>query len=387
MKRSSVVLVFCGLVILAILACGGAPTAVHEEPVEEPVYEEPMTEESMQEEPMTEEPMQEEPMTEEPAEQPAQPEPPAEESKSAEFNPSNANQVPPDDVLNEVTYYGGGGRGSTCEGATEPILNILSGLGPHEWMDLILVDSCGWQENEIVTATLIYPDSSQASERVDAGLGFFGYDIQPTRSMQPGTYRIIMEGNSGYVEDSAEVSVPASPRMYRVEGNWLVLYSFSPHENIRLLAYEPVDFFTMRLVGWKGYQTDANGQLMIHAPAQGYLYYAVGEISGLVKNSEFGSPGLGSDILVSNCGGLPSRLYAEAGARVTFTDGSDMRIREKPGYSEDILTAVPEGTAIVIQNSRKCADGSTWWKILTDEGLEGWMAEDQNGVYLLEPYP
>jgi hypothetical protein len=382
MKRSSFVLVFCFLAILAIIACGGSPTPVHEEPV----YEEPM-EEPAEEEPMEAEPAEEEPMEEEPAE-PAQPEPPAEESKSAEFNPSDANKVSPNDVLDEVTYYSGGGRGSTCEWATEPTLNILSGFGAHEWMDWILVDSCGWQENEIVTATVIYPDSTQASERVDAGTyGMFTYDIEPTRSMQPGAYTITIEGNSGYVEDSAEVIVPSSPRMYRVKGNWLVLYSFSPHENIRLFAYESVDFFTMRLIGWKQYQTDSTGQLMIQTPNQGYFYYADGEISGLVRNSEMGSPTLGSDILVSNCGGLPSRLSAEAGARVTFTDGSDMRIREKPGFSENILTTVPEGTAIVILNSRKCVEGSTWWKILTDEGLEGWMAEDQNGVYLLEPYP
>lgn len=379
MKRSSFVLVFCILAILAILACGGAPTPVHEEPVEEPVYEEPM-----------EEPAEEEPMEEEPVEQPAQPEPPAEESGSAEFNPSNANQVPPNDVLEEVTYYGVGGRGSTCEWVTEPTLNILSPT--NEWMNWILSDSCGWQENEIVTVTVIHPDSTQASERVDAGLyGMFTYDIPPTRSMQPGTYTIIIEGNSGYVEDSTEVIIPTSPRMISVEGNWLVLYSFSPYENIRLFAYEFVTFDTIRMVGWNQYQTDSKGQLLIQTPGSQFEYFAYGEISGLVKNSEIHPGGggniLGSDILVSNCGGLPSRLFADAGARVTFTDGSDMRIREKPGFSENILTTVPEGTAIVILNSRKCVEGSTWWKILTDDGLEGWMAEDQNGMYLLEPYP
>ncbi len=368
--NNSLVLLFCVLVILAIIACGGSPEPAYEEPV----YEEPQ--------------------------EPAQPEAPAEEGGSAEkaeadFNPSNANQVPPEDVLGEVTYYGGGGRGSACEWATTPTLVILSALSstPQEWMDSIDFDSCGWQSDETVTVTVIFPDSSQVSEVVATGsYGMFPYEIKATRSMQPGEYTIIVEGASGYVEDTTTVIVPSSPRMYGIEENQLFLYNFSPYENIRLFAYEPGASDTMRLIGWNQYQADATGQLQIQTPGnQQYVYYAIGETSGLVEN--LASPsnnlilGFGSDILISDCGGLPSRLFVDAGARVTFTDGSDMSIREKPGFSENVLTTVPENSAIVILNSRKCAEGSTWWKILTDDGQEGWMAEDQNGVYLLEPYP
>ena len=124
-------LLICIFIVLTINACGGSPAPVYEEPeepmAEEPI-EEPMTEEPMEKEPMTEEPMQEVPMTEEPIE-PAQPEPPAEEGESVEnteteFNPSNANRVPPEDVFNEVAYYGVGGRGSACEWETEPTLIV-----------------------------------------------------------------------------------------------------------------------------------------------------------------------------------------------------------------------------------------------------------------------
>ena len=72
-------------------------------------------------------------------------------------------------------------------------------------------------------------------------------------------------------------------------------------------------------------------------------------------------------------------------ARVAFTDGSNMRIRENPGFSQVILYRVPEGTFIEVLDGPQCTDGNNWWKIRTENGLDGWMTESQDGVYLLEP--
>lgn len=52
----------------------------------------------------------------------------------------------------------------------------------------------------------------------------------------------------------------------------------------------------------------------------------------------------------------------------------------------NILNKVPEGTLLNILDGPKCADDNHWWKIRTDNGLEGWMTETQDDVYLLEPY-
>jgi hypothetical protein len=82
---------------------------------------------------------------------------------------------------------------------------------------------------------------------------------------------------------------------------------------------------------------------------------------------------------------LPSRLSIEQKARVAYTDGSEMRIRVRPGFEQEILDTVPEGTEFNIVGSSQCADNITWWPIRTDGGLKGWMAEYQDGVYLLEP--
>lgn len=85
-------------------------------------------------------------------------------------------------------------------------------------------------------------------------------------------------------------------------------------------------------------------------------------------------------------GALASRLSVSARVRVAYTDGTNMRIRDRAGFSQTTLYSVPEGTLLTILSGPKCADNSTWWQIRTDGGLEGWMAEYQGSVYLLEPY-
>jgi hypothetical protein len=312
-------------------------------------------------------------------------------STETEFDPSNANQVPPEDVLGEVTYFSGGGWGSVCEGATNPTLVILpSSSTTHEWMASIYFESCGWKSDETVTVTVIFPDSSRMSEDLTAGGGTILYEIKPTRSMPPGKYTIRVEGVSGHVEDTTTVIVPSPPRMYSIEENWLVLYNFSPNEEIRLFAYEPGASDTMHLTGWKQYRADSSGKLEIQIPGKGAVYYAVGDISGLVNDSGYYRRNYGlvweSDLLISNCGGLPSQLSVRMRARATFTGEIGKEVRERPGFSENIKTTLPEGTTVEILNARKCVENSTWWLVRTDEGIEGWMAEDQNDKYMLEPY-
>ena len=84
------------------------------------------------------------------------------------------------------------------------------------------------------------------------------------------------------------------------------------------------------------------------------------------------------------CTDIPSFLSVGTQARVAFVDGSNMRIRSEPGFSQNIQGRVPEGTNLVILNGPRCVDGTNWWYIRTNDGQEGWMTESQNGVFLLE---
>ncbi|PKN94162.1 MAG: hypothetical protein CVU44_07105 [Chloroflexi bacterium HGW-Chloroflexi-6] len=85
-------------------------------------------------------------------------------------------------------------------------------------------------------------------------------------------------------------------------------------------------------------------------------------------------------------GSLTSRLAVDARARVAFTDGSNMRIRAKPGFTQDTLRTVPEGTLLAITGGPMCVDNTTWWRIRTRDGFDGWMAEYKGDVYLVEPF-
>jgi hypothetical protein len=85
------------------------------------------------------------------------------------------------------------------------------------------------------------------------------------------------------------------------------------------------------------------------------------------------------------CGGLKSRLNVGDKARVAYLNKTNKRIREKPGFAQDILDAVPEGYVMAILDGPECVDDGMWWFVHTENGLEGWMVEYQDGVYLLEP--
>lgn len=80
-----------------------------------------------------------------------------------------------------------------------------------------------------------------------------------------------------------------------------------------------------------------------------------------------------------------SRISVGDQARVARVDGSNTRLRSQPGFSQNIVGKVPEGTSLTILDGPECVDGNNWWYVRTKNGLEGWMTEAQNGVYLIEP--
>ena len=89
--------------------------------------------------------------------------------------------------------------------------------------------------------------------------------------------------------------------------------------------------------------------------------------------------------LQQSCAEVFSLLNVGSEARVAKVDGSNMRIRSQPGFSQPIVDRVPEGTLLIILNGPRCVDGTKWWYIRTKSGIEGWMTESQNGIPLLEP--
>jgi hypothetical protein len=91
---------------------------------------------------------------------------------------------------------------------------------------------------------------------------------------------------------------------------------------------------------------------------------------------------------VFSCPGAPAtRLAPGSRARVTFTDGTPLRVRETPGKSGKVLKTIPEGTEMFLLEGPTCADQGVWWRMQTNNGsITGWVMEGEKKVYFLEPW-
>jgi hypothetical protein len=86
------------------------------------------------------------------------------------------------------------------------------------------------------------------------------------------------------------------------------------------------------------------------------------------------------------CGfGLPSRLTQ--GGRGRVTPGLPNALRTAPSRNRQISTVIgeiPAGGVFTVLSQPVCGDGYVWWQV-NYNGLIGWTAEGEGGVYWLEP--
>ena len=81
----------------------------------------------------------------------------------------------------------------------------------------------------------------------------------------------------------------------------------------------------------------------------------------------------------------PSQLTAGMRGRVTFTDGTPLRLRETANGT--VLRNMEEGTSFDVIGGPVCAGGYTWWQLRQDDGIVGWAAEGDTDDYFMEPMP
>lgn len=82
----------------------------------------------------------------------------------------------------------------------------------------------------------------------------------------------------------------------------------------------------------------------------------------------------------------PSRLRIGQTARVTFTDGSPLNLRDGAGSEGNLLLKMPEGTVFTVLEGPACIGGVNWWQLQLEDGTSGWASEGANGDYYIEPY-
>lgn len=79
----------------------------------------------------------------------------------------------------------------------------------------------------------------------------------------------------------------------------------------------------------------------------------------------------------------PPRLQARQNARVTPGDPNNIRAAPESGR---VIGSIPAGGQFRVLEGPVCGPrrGLTWWRV-SYQGIEGWTAEGQGGVYWLEP--
>jgi hypothetical protein len=85
-------------------------------------------------------------------------------------------------------------------------------------------------------------------------------------------------------------------------------------------------------------------------------------------------------------GSPPSQLPSDAEnvrARVSFTDGTPLRLWDEPGGRQ--LGLLEEGTEFSVIGGPQCERGFTWWQIELDDGTVGYVAEGDAAAYFIEP--
>lgn len=88
---------------------------------------------------------------------------------------------------------------------------------------------------------------------------------------------------------------------------------------------------------------------------------------------------------VVQCPGAPqSRLVLNRMAQVSLDPPVANRIRSLPGLAGRQVGLAEAGDIVVVDGGPQCADGYTWWHVLSFDGLQGWTAEgDETGYWLL----
>lgn len=98
---------------------------------------------------------------------------------------------------------------------------------------------------------------------------------------------------------------------------------------------------------------------------------------------EYGINDNNFDLAAPECANAPeSRLEIGMRARVTYTDGTPLRVRTAPDGS--IITEIAEGTGFDIVGGSQCSSAYRWWQIQLDDNTVGWSAEGIGESYFIE---
>jgi len=337
-------------------------------------------------------------------------------------------------LIDSLAVFGIGGGGGCGE------------ISPTLFFDKGSVSGCSFQPDEQVIIELIRPDDSVVVARLQDDE--FDYCFDSNLLLQPGRYTLRVTTNSLPVETHwFSVSPSASPLVFLsgsspgfygctniiIEGQPTQIFyeGFQPDERFLVALYYDSGNYYEIIKTWPA-QVDSSGRLVeeILAPQvvkQGK--YGVAVFGQNLREVSFGSTdkfyaSFAARVIVNTRISSPSsyitsatitprpavptltpsyvcpdapepRVKVDDSIRVTFTDGTPLRVRSSPEVLNDnIVELIPEGTRMKVLDGPKCeprpgrSDSFVFWKVrITSSGLQGWVAEGDLYNYYIEKIP
>jgi len=276
-------------------------------------------------------------------------------------------------------------------------------LTEFEVTGYLFLTFCGWLEGEKVLLTINYPGGKLFTQEYIA-------ETMTTQTQAPyiaiakelevsdptGNYLITAEGDqSGSVNHIVNVIQPMNPHLQQENGSQVFLSFFKPGEKIRLFLYQSDDSRNYRFESWQDFTMDQNGQLLVDTVGmcEANCYFAaIGEKSGEAFDA------LSSQTYMSihtssppelQCSGAPLQRLKIGGRGYVCSDQVNRPLYRHPKYSAPILLELPSKTFFVINRGPVCKEGTSFWRILLESGLTGWITEGEANMssYFLCPAP
>lgn len=202
----------------------------------------------------------------------------------------------PQDILEEVSYFGGmGGPWNPCweENYQSPFIpeNIYNNPKRIGFVEIYVCGIYSYHENvdisvELPDDTLRYyqahsiPVGNDSPDPEQKYMIRFYYEIEPDDPI--GNYHFVFRGNGWILDKYFNVVDITYPSFIYHEGK--LFFKFQPNEKVRLFVYGMADNGP-KMIGWRYFQVDASGVLIVHTDYSDYYYSAVGDITGEVQIS------------------------------------------------------------------------------------------------------
>ena len=235
---------------------------------------------------------------------------------------------------------------------------------------------------------LIYSATINIPRTVSDFLGNYTVQLESSNA-EP--FYVSFGGNTlgahqGRVEFSFAINVSKTPQVY-LDGSTMYILGFSPEEYISVRCYDKdVGFYKKKLGASNVFKVDSKGRLVVidlTCPASGFILVK-GARSGFFTDDDYVE-------LLTTWRPFPecpeSRLHVGDQTQVSDSSPLCSRLRSEPNTETGkIIDCLDPGVSITLIDGPQCGEGLIWWKVKTENGNVGWIAEgDEKEPQLVPP--